>query len=392
MPLISIITPMFPVPDEPYRGKPIYQTVLALQKFADIEVFCPSRVYPPFLSPRTYRHRRADRSYRPPGIERVEYIEYGVFPFITRPWNGYLCERQIYPRLARSRSDIVLAFWVYPDGYAAVRAGHRLGKPVIVSARGSDVRRIDDPFTDRLVRTTLRTADSIVTVSEELRERALELGAPPERTRTITNGIDRAVFHHQSRDMARRKLGLAADGRTILFVGWLSATKGLMELLEAFRSLAVQDAGLQLVCAGEGAFRPAMLEFAARNGLEARVHLPGGCNSETIAAWMNAADVFCLPSHSEGCPNVVVEATACGCPVVATAVGGTPTLVSPETGVLVPPRDAGQLAGALSAALARSWDRPRIASLWSRGWNDVARDIYDICQDLMGRGRRGIFG
>ncbi len=386
MPLISVITPLFPVPDEPYRGKPIYQTVLALQEFADVEVFCPSRMYPPLLSPRTYRHRRADLSYRPPGIRKVEYIEYNVFPFITRPWNGYLCERQIYPRLAASRSDVVLGFWVYPDGYAAVQAGHRLGKPVIVSARGSDVRRIADPFTDRFVRATLRSADAIITVSDELRERAMELGAPGERTRTISNGIDQDVFRHQPRAEARRKLGVDQDSRIILFVGWLSPTKGLAELLEAFGTLAQQDAGLQLVCAGEGAFRTNILEFAARRGLEQRIRLPGGCSSEAVSQWMNAADVFCLPSYSEGCPNVVLEAAACGCPVVATAVGGTPDLVSPDTGILVPPRNSGKLTTALSASLAKQWDRPRIATLRSRSWKNVAADIFDICRNLMVRG------
>jgi teichuronic acid biosynthesis glycosyltransferase TuaC len=387
MALISVVTPLFPLPDEPYRGKPIYETVLALQKFADIEVFCPTRMYPPLLNPRSYRHgrRHADRSYRPPGIERVEYIEYNVFPLITRPWNGYLCERQIYPRLAASRSSAVLSFWVYPDGYAAVQAGHRLGKPVIVSARGSDVLRIRDPFTGRFVRATLRSADSVITVSEELRERAIELGAPPERTSTISNGIDKTIFHYQPRDEARRNLGFAGDGRIIFFVGWLSPTKGLAELLEAFQALAKQDAGLHLVCAGEGAFRSSMVEFAARNGLDQRMRLLGGCSSGTVAMWMNAADVFCLPSHSEGCPNVVVEATACGCPVVATAVGGTPTLVSAQTGMLVPAHDAGQLAAALFATLAKVWDRARISTLWSRSWDDVAAEIYDICRDLTQR-------
>ena len=101
--------------------------------------------------------------------------------------------------------------------------------------------------------------------------------------------------------------------------------------------------------------------------------------SATVAAWMRAADLFCLPSYSEGCPNVVVEALGCGCPVVATAVGGIPELVDERCGMLVPPRDAGKLSEALEAALARSWDRPGIAAMLQRGWEVVAEEVFAVC-------------
>jgi hypothetical protein len=73
---------------------------------------------------------------------------------------------------------------------------------------------------------------------------------------------------------------------------------------------------------------------------------------------------------------------------VATNVGGTPDLVAPATGILIPPRDAGQLASALSASLGKDWDRPGIATRWSRGWNDVASEIFGICKDLMAKPAR----
>lgn len=379
MPLISVVTPLFPIADEPYRGKPIYQTVLALQQFADIEVICPIAVYPPMVRPRSFRYRRSG-DYRPAGIERVEYLEYMVFPYLTRPLNGYLCARRLYPRLAASRADLVLSFWLYPDGYAAVQGARRAGKPVVVSARGSDLLRITDPLTRRHVRFTLRNADAVLTVSRQMETEAIRLGADPQRARTIPNGLDQSVFHFQPGDDARSQLKLPDDARVILFVGRMYPEKGLGELLEAFRELAAEDPLLQLVAIGEGPFAARIREFAGQTGLAERIHLPGVCSGSVVAQWMNAAAMFCLPSYSEGCPNVVVEAMACGCPVVASNVGGIPELLTAESGIMVPPRDKAKLTAALRAALSRTWDRAAMAAASSRSWKDVASEVFSICQ------------
>ena len=95
---------------------------------------------------------------------------------------------------------------------------------------------------------------------------------------------------------------------------------------------------------------------------------------------MRAADLFCLPSYSEGCPNVVVEALACGRPVVATRVGGIPELVKGTCGMLIPPRDIGELRRALDAALSKQWDGEEIARTSRRSWKDVAAETFAVCR------------
>jgi glycosyltransferase involved in cell wall biosynthesis len=93
---------------------------------------------------------------------------------------------------------------------------------------------------------------------------------------------------------------------------------------------------------------------------------------------MAAADLITLPSYMEGCPNVVLEALACGRPVVATRVGGIPEIMSDACGRLIPPRDATALAEALHAVLSAQWDATSISAHWSRSWSTVAQELLDI--------------
>ena len=176
MPLIAVVTPLFPIKEEPYRGNAIYQTVVNMQRHADIEVICPVAVYPPLLVPR-YRYHRVDPSYRPEGVN-TRYIEYPAVPVLSRPLNGALCARRILPDLQKLNPDLILNYWLYPEGYSSVQIARRLGKPVIVASRGSDLRRIGDPITRRLVRHTVNAADFVLTVSEDLRSRVVQMGVP----------------------------------------------------------------------------------------------------------------------------------------------------------------------------------------------------------------------
>jgi glycosyltransferase involved in cell wall biosynthesis len=118
--------------------------------------------------------------------------------------------------------------------------------------------------------------------------------------------------------------------------------------------------------------------MVARIG-EGRIHFHGRVAHHMIGRWMNACDLFCLPSLDEGTPNVLLEALACRTPVVATDTGGIPEIVSPESGILFPKGDVPALAGALRAALERDWDRDRIVCPAS-SWEDNARSLAGILQ------------
>jgi glycosyltransferase involved in cell wall biosynthesis len=163
----------------------------------------------------------------------------------------------------------------------------------------------------------------------------------------------------------------------VLFVGNLVAVKGVDVLLKAWSRLAaagVLGSEDRLAIVGDGPERGRLQAQAEALGLGPRVAFAGAVAFAEVPRWMAASDVLCLPSRSEGTPNVVVEALASGVPVVATRVGGVPELVRQgENGLLVPPEDAPALAEALASALVRPWDGPALrASVAHLTWERLA--------------------
>ncbi len=380
---IAVVTPMFPTSARPYHGSAILQTVLALQKSADVEVFCPLATFPRWHP--MMRYAPADLSYSPEGVQRTTYFEYPALPLVSRPWNGWNCARRLLPYLRQSRPDVVLAYYLQPEGYAAVMAGEKLGVPVVVGSRGSDLHDIRDPFTRRAARETVRRASFVLTVSEDLRRRAMHLGGAADRVRTIHNGCDASVFRLADRAAARAELGVAPDAQLVLFVGWLAELKGVRELWSAALSLLSAQPRLQMVFIGEGPLDGELRGRMERGELSGHAQLLGPRKAPEIARWLAASDLLCLPSHKEGCPNVVLEALSCGRPVVGSNVGGIPELLNSESGILVPPADAAALRGALEQSLARSWNAAAIANTFGRSWDDVARETMEVCATVVKR-------
>ena len=383
-PRVAVVTTYFPSREEPYRGQSTYQALRRMTGWADLCAFVPYLQYPAWYRPKEARYQEMDLRYQPPDVA-ARYFAYTTAPLVGRPLNGELAYRKVRAAVEEFRPDLILNYWLYPDGYAAVKLGRRLGVPVIVGSLGSDVRRIEDAATRYWTRRTLEQADYLITVSGELAERAAELGARPERTRVILNGYDEAVFYPGDRVAERQRLGLDPAAEIVLYVGSLIPTKGLRELMEAFVALAASRPHLQIACGGEGPLKPELIAAAARAGLERRLLLPGKLSTGQVRNWMVAANLFCLPSYSEGCPNVVIEALASGRAVVASDVGGIPELVNARNGVLMPPRDSPALASALERALETRWDDQAVAATYQRTWQRVAEETWDLCQTAMDR-------
>jgi glycosyltransferase involved in cell wall biosynthesis len=378
---ITVVTSYFPTSARPYGGNSAFQTLLRLQPHASIAVVSPQEHYLnlPFLKPA--RYEPADLTWEPPEFETT-YVSYPVVPIVSRPFNGPICAKILLPYVRMTRPDLILNYWLYPDGYAAVRIARELGIPVIVGAIGSDLRHRNDPITVGLVRETMLRADAVITVSEELRRQAIAQGIPAAKITAILNGCDTAVFRPGDRDEARARVGCDPSDELIVYAGNLLVTKGLGELMDAFLELARVRPRLRLAIVGQGPYRDTLARRAASANSAKRVLLPGRCDATGIAQWMRAADIFCLPSYTEGCPNVVVEALACGRPIVATNVGGIPELVRPDSGILVPPRDSAALRAALQQAFSKQWDSAEIARTSTRSWETVSAETWAVCRQL----------
>jgi glycosyltransferase involved in cell wall biosynthesis len=378
---LLIVTSQFPIAGEPNRGRPILQTVRELSKLAEVRVLSPIATYPRWARPRSYLFRAPDPAHAVPGCD-VRYVEYPALPAVSRPFNGWLCARTLHAPLRAFAPDVVLSYWLYPDAFGAMHAARRAGLPLVVGSRGSDLR-VRDAISKRLTRPVLHAAQRILVVSEDLGRVAVrDYDADPARIRAIPNGCDATIFHPQPRVEARATLGIDADAELVVYVGRLVPEKGLRELLDAACALAPQRPRLQLALVGEGPMRAELdARLAATPGL--RVHLPGAQGPQDVARWMAASDLVTLPSYSEGHPNVLVEALACGRPVVATPVGGIPEVVDADCGLLVPVRDPAALADGLRTALERDWDEAALSRRFSRGWDAVAADTLRACEEAL---------
>jgi glycosyltransferase involved in cell wall biosynthesis len=199
----------------------------------------------------------------------------------------------------------------------------------------------------------------------------------------VVNGCDLSVFHPGDRLEARKKLGVHPEAKAVVYIGRLDVKKGLRELVQAATSLHLQSPDLHVYLVGEGPDR-GLIEHAisAANATD-YIHPLSACTPDDVAVWMTAADLVTLPSYMEGCPNVVLEALACGRPVVATRVGGIPEIMNEDCGRLIPPGDSAALANALASVLEIKWDPAVIAAQHGRSWDAVAAELLEKFESIV---------
>src|ERR1700674_3846834 len=378
---VTVVTPVFPIPVQPYRGHSEYQILLALSKYADVNVICPFPRYPKWFRPR-FDYRHPDLSYSPPGLA-TRYFEYPALPGLTRSINGLVCAKYLEAYFRECMPHVAFNFWLYPEGFATVAVARQLGIPAVVCSIGSDLNRIADPASRWVTRRAMNRATFVVTKSEHLRQQAIRMGINPRKVRTVRNGCDPNVFHLADRGTARAQLAVKDEAELVLFVGRLDTRKGIMELLDAFASLASHRPNLRLAYLGDGPGGEQLRCKAKHLALEDRIVLIGACPSQKVAQWLAAANVLALPSYNEGYPNVVIEVLSCGRPVIATNVGGILELVNEKSGILVAPRDSPALANAIESAMERNWDERSISEQFHRGWDEAADEMLSICELAM---------
>jgi teichuronic acid biosynthesis glycosyltransferase TuaC len=283
--------------------------------------------------------------------------------------------------------DLIDAHYVYPDGVAAVILGRHFGKPVVMSVLGDDV--ITYPkflIPRRLLLWAVDHALGITSVCEALKRRLVDLGVPEEKVRVVLHGVDLDLFHPVDRGEVRRRLGLS--GTVLLSVGHAVRRKGHHLAIEALRELPE----VTLMIAGDGWFEPALRDLAVSLGVEDRVRFLGHVEQEDLKDYYSAADALVLASSREGIANVLLEAMACGTPVVATAVWGTPEAVtSPDAGVLMKERTVGALVEAARWLFDHYPDRAatRRHAAGFR-WERTSQDHLEVLRGALSPGFRGV--
>jgi len=317
---------------------------------------------------------------------RVLHPRYAALPRLgmyTAPWALLQAGRAALARLRAEgvRFDAIDAHYLYPDGVAAVWLAREEGLPVVITARGSDTSLMPSfALPRRLIGAALREADALIAVSAGLAEGLIALGAASEKVSVLRNGVDLAAFAPPADRVAlRAELGLS--GSVILSVGHLIERKGHHHAIAALTDLP----GANLLIAGEGPERQALAALADRLGVAARVRLLGARPHGELARLYGAADVLVLASTREGWANVMLEAMACGTPVVAGPAWGSREAISTaDAGLVLDEVGPGPIAAALRRLLA---DPPARSATYAHAkrfsWDQTTRGQAELFGNVL---------
>ena len=392
MKLLTFST-LFPNTEQPNHGifvETRLRYLLASNKAAS-RVVAPVAWFP-FKHPRfgTYaRNARVPHSEVRHGID-VQHPRYALLPKVGMELAPFMMAQSVKPAIGRIIDegydfDAIDAHYFYPDGVAAVMLGKYFNKPVVITARGTDINLIPQyRLARKMILWAANNASGIITVCKALKDEMVQLGVPAGAITPLRNGVDLQRFQPIDRASARATLGLTHF--TLLSVGVLDPRKGHDVAIKALTLLP----GVNLLIAGIGPERRRLEELAAQLGVAARVTLLGAVAQSELKTYYNAADAMLLASSREGWANVLLESMACGTPVVASNVWGTPEVVnSPDAGVLMQQRTPQGLADAVTRLRAHYPDHAatrRYAEGFS--WDDTTRGQLELFSRIIDGGSR----
>ena len=357
---------------------------------ADVKVIAPVPWFP-FSASAFGRYARFAAA---PGCEtrrgiEVRHPRYAIPPKIGMTYAARALARVIE---AEARAliaegwdfDLIDAHYLYPDGVAAGAAARRLGKPFVMTARGSDVTELAlFPRQRAMIEDAVIRADGVIAVAEALKNDLVRLGAPAEKIRVLRNGVDLSMFRPADRDAARAALGVS--GTVLASVGSLIPRKGHDIAIGALAQLPEAT----LIIAGEGPALGALKAQAENLGVAARVRFTGQLRHEALIDVYNAADALILASTREGWPNVLLEAMACGTPAVAADAGGAREVIRESAaGRVLSARTPDAAAAALRDVLA-STDRSATRAYAERhSWDETSDSQQALFKEVIDKHAR----
>jgi teichuronic acid biosynthesis glycosyltransferase TuaC len=396
---ILTLSTVFPNPKDPLFGIFVKERIKRVAEHCEVVVVAP---VPWFPLNRLFRgaKRSAVLRYEIQDGISVYHPKFFSVPGVYKSLDGFFYFLSVFLLVCRLRQespfDLIDAHFVYPDGVAASLLAKYFGCPITITLRGTIGKLSKFLLRRKQIQWALRVATRVISVSRSLQEIAVGLGCDPQKMRVIPNGIDGSVFHPLNKTEARQRLGLPLNRTILLSVGALCERKGHHRVVEILPQVIAQQPDLLFVVVGgpgvEGDTGPLLKRLSVDLGIEKHFQLAGPRPHDEIAYWLAAADVFCLATSNEGMANVLIEALACGVPVVTTRVGGNAELVEcRKNGFLVNLGDSGALQNALLEAVQREWDRVSIArAMAGRTWAAAASQVVQEWQVSSGFASREI--
>lgn len=371
------ITPEFPSSRSNIKGIYIYRTVKELAKHYKVHVICLYPAFPPFLEMIKYWrdwkniYNDWNKNYSKSTNATIEFtngqiihlryyrLPRGKFHHIEG-WFAYLQARKYLLKIV-DQNSIIHANWIFPAGTMASIISKKYNVPFLISLLGSDVNRlIEGTKFWKAAKKLLERAHKVTAVTNDLFDKCNEKNIHIEKSKMelIDNIYDVHNFVIKDKNQTRKLLGISTDVKMIFYAGGLIPIKNVDILIKAVSNILISRSDINLFIAGEGTEEGSLKRLTEMRDISSNVFFLGSLQADQMINYYNSADIFCLQSKSEGLPNVVVESFLCGTPVVASAVGGIPTIVKEsENGFLVEPNSAKDLEDKIKIALNHSWNR-----------------------------------
>ena len=320
------------------------------------------------------------------GIQ-IKHPRYIVIPKIGMNIAPSLMYRGVASLVARvvstTKTDLIDSHYFFPDGVAASRIAEALRLPFVVTARGTDINLVPKFRRARkMILEAAARASAIISVSEALKERMVEIGIEKSKIVVLRNGVDLDLFQPIEQSEARSKVG-DWTGKWLLTVGHLIERKGHHLAVEMLSHLP----GFNLAIVGTGPMRSTLGTLCEKFGVSDRVHFLGAVDQAALRYYYSAADALVLASSREGMANVLLESIACGLPVVATPLWGSPEVVAdPSAGVLSRDRSVAALADAVRELFENYPDRAATRE-YARGfgWNSTTTGQISVFKEVLSR-------
>lgn len=386
-PRVLIISEFYPHAAETYAGVFVREQISHFKSCEVAAVIAPAVQYPPLP-----RYRRLRAVQPAAGMQQeagypVIRVPVRYLPVIAESFACMEFYRRTATAIAQHRLafDLIHAHWAYRSGFVASTLAQKFARPFVLTAQGSDIHTwLFERRKRAKILSALRAAKAIIALNEGLRNTILAQGVAKNKLHLIPQGVDCEGYKPSSFKTNNLRPAASEPAFLCLCVANHYRVKGVDILLHA---LTLTDQKINLLLVGAGPETAALKSLAHELGLGARVTFAGAQPPEAIPDWINAADAVVIPSRNEGGPAVLLQAMACGKPVVSTAVGMVPAVITDERlGLTVPVDDTQALAAALERVRTMSWDASHIREqVLSFSWPNISARIENVYRAVLGQ-------
>ncbi|MGB1262263.1 MAG: glycosyltransferase [Cognaticolwellia sp.] len=371
-PSLVIITNLFPLPWQPNRA------TFNRQQFAQLDDEFTNSILVPIAFPDWFSHRKNIKQ-----TANLRYVPYFYLPKFGRRFYSVMMFISIALHsgiwLLKKKPKKILASWAFPEAVAASWISKCLGSEFFFKVHGSDINLHGKvPARAKQIVNASKSALGILSVSKALADEMITMGISKEKIHVIYNGVDQQQFQ-----LVGAKSETINDDY-ILYVGNLKKEKGVIELLKGFAAIQNKYPSLKLFYAGPGNMKNELARQAKFLEIDHKVTLLGSVDHAELPKLIGQAKMLALPSYNEGVPNVVLEAMACGTPVLVSNVGGIPEVVDENIcGTIIPAKSDLAVAEGIEQILLKQWCKRDIREHSQKfSWQNNKQQLLNMLMDI----------